>query len=270
MNRWKASAIHLTLSVLVLTVIATVLVWCWYPPGLFQMANADKLLLIIAGVDVTMGPLMTLIIYKKGKKGLRFDLTVIALLQVVAMCYGLSTVWQSRPVYMVAMVDRFRMVFANELEPADLAKGAPQYRRLPWLNVRTISAVLPSEHQKRQDLLFLTLETGKDLHLMPEYYAPLSAGASELLSRSVSTTAFAGRLQGADAARFASAMQDTVRVPGQLRVVPISSNRGDATMLIDSRTAEPVKPVAIDPWPVLMELRKNDGKAKKPEQGSTT
>ena len=50
MTRWKASAIHLTLSVLVLCTIAAVLVWRWYPPGLFHMANADKLLLIIAGV----------------------------------------------------------------------------------------------------------------------------------------------------------------------------------------------------------------------------
>ncbi|MFC5570536.1 TfpX/TfpZ family type IV pilin accessory protein [Lysobacter yangpyeongensis] len=266
MNRWKASAIHLTLSVLVLTVIATVLVWCWYPPGLFQMANADKLLLIIAGVDVTMGPLMTLIIYKRGKKGLKFDLTVIALLQVVAMGYGLSTVWQSRPVYMVALVDRFRMVFANELEPADLAKGPRQYRSLPWLNVETIAAVLPRDQKKREDLLFLTLDTGKDLHLMPEYYAPFSAGASELLSHSVPAASFARHLHGTDAAQFASAMQDTARVPGRLRVVPISSNRGEATMLVDSRTAAPLKPLAIDPWPVLLELRKSDGKAKSQEQ----
>ncbi|HEV8692756.1 MAG TPA: hypothetical protein VGQ93_01000, partial [Lysobacter sp.] len=97
MTRWKASAIHLYLSILVLCTIAAILVWRWYPPGLFHMAQADKLLMLIGGVDVVLGPLLTLIVYKQGKKSLKFDLTVIALMQVGALAFGLHTAWQSRP-----------------------------------------------------------------------------------------------------------------------------------------------------------------------------
>ena len=257
MTRWKASAIHLVLSIIVLAVIAAVLVWRWYPPGLFHMANADKLLLIIAGVDVVMGPLLTLIVYKQGKKTLKFDLTVIALLQVAAMAYGLNTVWQSRPVYMVAVVDRFRLVFANDLDRRDLAEGKPQYRSLPWLTVETIASLVPVDPRERSDILFLTLETGKDLHLLPKYYAPFKAAASQLLSHAVTVQDFGQHLSAEDRKKLASAIEASGRIAAGLRIVPISSNRGQATMLVDAETAKPLNPVEIDPWPVLAAIERD-------------
>jgi hypothetical protein len=234
-----------------LSAIAAVLVWRWYPPGLFHMAHADKLLLIIAGVDVVMGPLLTLIVYKQGKKSLKFDLAVIALLQVADMAYGLNTVWQSRPVYLVATVDRFRLVFANDLDRKDLDQGEPQYRSLPWLSVETIAALVPEDPKERSDVLFLTLDTGKDLHQLPKYYAPFVAGAPELLSHALPVQDFARRLPAADQEAFASAVKATGRNASELRVLPVSSNRGHATMLVEALSGVPVKPVSIDPWPVF-------------------
>jgi hypothetical protein len=258
MTRWKASAIHLTLSILVLCTIAAVLVWRWYPPGLFHMANADKLLLIIAGVDVVMGPLLTLIVYKQGKKSLKFDLTVIALLQLAAMGYGLHTVWQSRPVYMVAMVDRLRLVFANELDPADLRQAPARFRSPPWLNVETVAALPPRDSQERQRVLFMTLDTGKDLDRMPKYYTAFTAGAGELLQHSVPAEDFAETLKGDDASRFSSALQGNHLSPDRMRVIPILSSRGNASMLIDARDGSPVKPVAVDPLPALAVLHREN------------
>lgn len=254
MTRWKASAIHLALSILVLCTIAAVIVWRWYPPGLFHMANADKLLLIIAGVDVVMGPFLTLIVYKQGKKSLKFDLAVIALLQLAAMGYGLHTVWQSRPVYMVALVDRFHLVFANELDSTDLQAASERYRTLPWLKVETIAALVPKDQNEQQDLLFLTLDTGKDLHQMPKYYAPYTSAIQDLLAHAVPADRFATKLSGTDAATFNAPLADTGKSPESIRVVPISSSRGAASMLLDAQ-GQPLKPVAVDPWPVLGRLK---------------
>lgn len=260
MTRWKASAIHLALSVVVLTLIAAVLVWRWYPPGLFHMAHADKLLLIIAGVDVVMGPLLTLIVYKQEKKTLKFDLTVIALLQVAAMAYGLNTVWQSRPVYMVAMADRFRLVFANDLDREDLAQGEPQYRSLPWLTVKTIAALVPEDPKERSDVLFLTLDTGKDLHLLPRYYAPFAAAAPKLLEHALAVQEIQQHLPAADREALASAVDASGRNASELRVLPISSNRGSATMLVETESGLPLKPVGIDPWPVFNAIQASGDK----------
>ena len=48
-------------------------------------------------VDVIVGPLLTFIVFKKGKKSLKFDLGFIALLQIAALIYGSYTVYNGRP-----------------------------------------------------------------------------------------------------------------------------------------------------------------------------
>jgi len=52
----------------------------WYPPPLFQLLGGFELLLLIVAVDIALGPLLTLVVFKSGKKRLKFDLSVIALL----------------------------------------------------------------------------------------------------------------------------------------------------------------------------------------------
>mgnify|MGYP006177027661 CR=1 FL=1 len=142
MNRWKAASIHLAISFAVLATIAGILLWRWYPPSLLELARADHLLLVLAAVDLTLGPLLTLVVYKAGKPSLRFDLTVIAVLQVAALLYGLSVFWAGRPVYLVGVVDRFELVAAGDLAERDLADAAPPFDRLPLGGLQTVGAVL--------------------------------------------------------------------------------------------------------------------------------
>jgi hypothetical protein len=253
MSRWRASSIHLALSVAILGLVSTVLVWRWYPPSLFHTVNAGRLLATIAGTHLTLGPLLTLVVYKQGKKYLKFDLAIIALLQLAALVYGLHAVWLSRPVYLVAVVDRFELVFANELAPADLQNAPERYRTLPWAGTETISAPLPADRKRKEDLLFQTLETGRDIQLLPSYYMPYGPAARrELLSHSLSAREFASRLSAGQAAEFADSIGDMSEA--RLRVVPINSGRGSATMVLDAGTGEPLKPVAVDPWPVFNAL----------------
>lgn len=249
MTRWKASGIHLSLSILILGTIAALLVWRWYPPGLFHMADADKLLVLIGGVDVVLGPLLTLIVYKQGKKSLRFDLTVIALMQLAALGYGLNTVWQSRPVYLVAVVDRFQLVFANEIEERD-RQLAIAYRKLPLLGPETVAAVLPQDSTARQQVMFSALE-GRDVHLKPAYFAPYSMGADDLLEAAMPARELSTRLPREQSAALQQAIDATGRGADTLVAVPVSSRRGNATMLLDAGNGQVVGPVAIDPWPAF-------------------
>src|SRR5215467_6827215 len=110
MSRWKASGIHLLLSCAIVGAVLVFMVSVWYRWPLFILAGGAGITLILAGVDVTLGPLITLIIFKPGKKGLKFDLTFIALLQVVALAYGVHVIFIARPVYLVFAVDRFNLV----------------------------------------------------------------------------------------------------------------------------------------------------------------
>jgi cytochrome bd-type quinol oxidase subunit 2 len=89
MNRWKASATHLILCIVIAISVLLLMLFAWFPPPYFSSQGGKDLLFLIFSVDVVLGPLITLIIYKHGKKGLKFDLTVIVLLQISALAYGI-------------------------------------------------------------------------------------------------------------------------------------------------------------------------------------
>jgi hypothetical protein len=145
MSRWKAAGIHLLLSAAIAGAVLAFMLTVWYPWPLFEAAGGNELIFILVGVDVTLGPLITLIIFKAGKKGLRFDLTVIALVQLAALAYGIHTLYLARPVYLVYTLDRFELVTAKDLDPKDLAK-VPRSEFQPSLlgRPRYVAAVFPA------------------------------------------------------------------------------------------------------------------------------
>lgn len=56
---------------------------------------------IIIGVDLILGPLLTLIVFRSGKPGLEFDLSTIVTLQVVCLAAGLYIVYSERPIFFI-------------------------------------------------------------------------------------------------------------------------------------------------------------------------
>jgi hypothetical protein len=88
MSRWKAFFLHFGISILVLSTIALLLALTWYPPTYIQSVGGLGLIFILAGVDVTLGPLLTLVVWNVKKPSLRFDMAVIILLQMLGIGYG--------------------------------------------------------------------------------------------------------------------------------------------------------------------------------------
>ncbi len=174
MTRWKAAGLHLTISLLVGTIAFCLLYFVYYPQPFFVAAGADVLVLILLGVDIALGPLLTLAVFKSGKWGMKFDLAVIALLQLGALAYGSYVMWTSRPVFIVAAVDRIEMVFANDLEPEDLAKAErPEFRRLPLFGPVYVD-VRKAVGNETLELVDAAM-AGKDIQRHPKYYIPWSA-----------------------------------------------------------------------------------------------
>src|SRR5689334_12196169 len=107
MTRWKAAGIHLGISLVIALLVGSVIYFVWYPPPFFTVSGGNTLMLLIMGVDVVIGPALTLAVFRVGKWGLKFDLSVIAILQFAAFCYGLYIIAAARPVFLVAETDRF-------------------------------------------------------------------------------------------------------------------------------------------------------------------
>ena len=245
MSRWKAAAIHVSISAAIGAIAAILIFGVWYPSPYSYATGALELVVLLMGVDLVLGPLLTLAVFKSGKKGMRFDLCVIALLQAGAFLYGMSVVVQARPVFVVGAVDRFTLVSANDISANDLAEGKPPYNRMSWTGPRLVGAELPADKGERNDLLLRGL-AGRDLEYMPKYYVDYSAAAIGLLKRSKGLSQLRSA-QPAAAEQIDRWLRSHQRDEKDIVWLPILS-KNDTTMLLDRNTGTPLDALPVDPW----------------------
>lgn len=113
--RINAFLIHLTISFAILLVPAYFIVFHWYPFPYFYTDGGWQGIRILAAVSLALGPLLTLVVYKPGKPGLKFDLTMIGLAQAAALTWGVWVTYTERPVALVYTFDHFTAVAAKSL-----------------------------------------------------------------------------------------------------------------------------------------------------------
>ncbi len=66
MTKRRAFAIHLTASVTIFLIFLGIMFFVWYPAPYFEIDGGWRVLRILAGVDVVLGPLLTLIVFEPG------------------------------------------------------------------------------------------------------------------------------------------------------------------------------------------------------------
>ena len=247
MSRWKAASIHLSISLAIGLIVGALLFGVWYPPPYFHAAGADELILLLVGIDIVLGPLMTLVVFRSGKRGLKFDLWTIGLVQATALVYGLSIVLQSRPVFLVGAIDRFTLVSAGDIDDAELAKGSQaSFRSRSWTGARTVGAQMPASSAERSDMLFSSL-AGKDLEMLPRYYVPYPDVAASLLKKARALDMIPN-VDPEARATLESAVRGTGKDTSELVWLPVVALKHDLVMLMDARTGMPLRAVAINPW----------------------
>lgn len=172
MTRLKAFATHLGISLIIFLFMLYIILVEWYPPPLFALDGGWQGIRIIAGVDLVLGPLLTLIVFKPGKPGLKFDLSVIALVQTGALIYGSWLVQNERPVAVIFVEDRFHTVPAFQVlqagfEVSELDQFGDD---LPVM----IYSHLPEDEAELTRVRFEAIGAQKPLYFLGEYYEPVT------------------------------------------------------------------------------------------------
>jgi|SRR5208283_4597072 len=161
LNRWKAATVYLGLSATIAALIVGLMLLVWYPWPYFEAMGGEKLILLMVGVDVVLGPIIVLIIFNPAKKYLQLDLALIALLQFAALAYGIYVMFQARPVYNVFTVDRFEAIAANQIPVEALADATlPEFRTLPHSGPRIIAAVPPADPDEQMRIAMWSTSGG--------------------------------------------------------------------------------------------------------------
>lgn len=238
--RLNATGVHLLLSALVAILAFALVHFVWYPGEYWEMAGGRELFFLVVSVDVVLGPLITLAIFNPGKGlgRLKFDLSVVAALQMVALLYGLWTVSVARPVYLVFAGDRFNLVTAVALDPADIKQAEmPEFLHLPWTGPQMIG-VRPAISQEEKLELISSAIAGKDVELRPKLYRPYDA--MEVASKARPIEALRLKTAGVDRTLLEAQLDAIGKPPESLRWLPVIA-RGDWIVLLDAATAQPLR-----------------------------
>lgn len=180
MNRFTASFVHLLGSACVVALVFLLAHLLWYPGRLFVAASGTDLMTILILVDLTLGPLITLIIYSPGKPSLKLDITTVVVLQIAFLLYGVWSIYSARPVYIPFDEDRFFLVTANEIDPEDRNKVSnPTFQSLPLWGPEVVGTVLPDDPEMREKIKFGGM-VGMGIWLLPQYFVPYEQVAASI------------------------------------------------------------------------------------------
>lgn len=237
--RFEAALVHLGMTVLVALLAAALVFGVWYPFPYREISGGRELFLLIVSIDLVVGPLLTFAVFdlRKGWPVMRRDLGVIAALQLAALAYGLHSVWLARPVYLVHEVDRFRVVTAADIDPADLDKAAEGWRSLPHWGPQLIGTRLPKPTDNTLQSVEMAM-AGKDVSLRPDWWQAFGQSQAQVLAKAKPVAylraKYPGRVDEID-----QAVTSTGRTERDLRVVPVVA-RKDWVAFVDATTGRPV------------------------------
>lgn len=133
-TRKQAFLSHIGLSTVIFMTLSIVMIGLWFPGELILIGGLEGLK-IIAGIDLILGPLLTLIIFNPLKKSLVLDISCIAIIQVGALLYGTYTIYSERPLAVVLSNRGISVLTFNDFKQLPPTIGFPQSLTFTYLDL---------------------------------------------------------------------------------------------------------------------------------------
>lgn len=242
--RFQNFIIHLAVSA-GMAILAVLLVFgVWYPSPLQDFLGVTGIFLMLLGIDVILGPVFTFIISKPNKKSLKFDLSVIVLLQLSAFVYGMTVVFEGRPVWIVFSGDRFEVVQAYEVEEGYLGNAPGSFNNLSWFGPQWVGAEVPRDAEARNELLLSSIAGGADLAQRPDLYVTYDEQRGQIIAKA---HPIADLKNNNTASKFQQVEQAWPDADSYLPLFNRNKDR-EMTVLLNSATGDVVKIVDLNPW----------------------
>lgn len=183
---WRAKlaafGVHLAISAALFTAIIAVGVALWYPPPYFWIDGGLWVVRIAAIVDVILGPLLTLVVFRPGKRLLALNLAVIAFFQSAFLTWGVLVMYQQRPLlaaFVGAPASRFFPITEEFIR--DGARPLEELLALSPERPALIAIRLPEDIERARALITEALGAGPSVFRRTELYEPLRGAPLERL-----------------------------------------------------------------------------------------
>mgnify|MGYP003602117749 CR=1 FL=1 len=240
-KRFKFFLTHLSISFLIALLVIGLVFFIWYPSPLATAVGVTHIFLMLLVIDVVIGPVLGVLVYKEGKKSLKFDLTVIILIQIFALLYGIYSIEQGRPAWLVYNVDRFELVRKNEIIQDNIAKVLPQYQQSSWLKPQFVATEFSKDAHQRSDDIFAEVLDGISIAQRPEHYVELTKAKKQMQQRAQKLELLQQYNNKTDVEKILA------KYPQATAFLPMKASAVDMTVLIDQK-ANVVKIVDLRPW----------------------
>jgi hypothetical protein len=241
-SRWKAASFHLAISIAIALAVVMAMRFLWYPTPYFEAMGGSGLLMLVVGIDVVLGPLITLIIFNTKKKSLKFDLLCVAIVQIVALAYGVSTMFQARPVYTVFNKDRFDVIIAADVSDKERAKVVDAaFKSLSLTGPQIVAMETPNEMKEVQRML----ESGIDSRAFSQYYVAYESKAKEAAIAAKPLTQIQ-KTNPAAAEKLKAFLTTKALDESKVGFLPLYTRNEDMTVVLDKETGKilAIAPVA--------------------------
>lgn len=223
----RVAFLHALGSVVIGLVVGALVFLVWYPYPYSEMAGGKDLFQLLIWVDVVAGPLLTFFLYNpiKRKSELILDLGLVACLQLTVLCYGAWTVWEARPLFLVAEIDRFKVIGRPQLLEGALSEVDVKLKPGPLQGPTAVAIREPVDSKERETVLFESLLGGRDYGERPNFYIPYGPeSAKKLMARARPMDAFLANYPDQQPAFDAIATGLGV-APGMVKYVPVAARQ---------------------------------------------
>ena len=186
MSRYHAAFYHLLISLVIFVFLAYLVVFVWYPDFFYAIDGGWEGMRIIIAVDLVLGPLLTLTVFKAGKPGLKLDLTLIGLFQSLCLMAGVYVVYSERPTFFIYYEKHFYSSSNDTFTRYNLPAPDP-YEFTDKLPARVISK-LPANPIEKADVLRILFQDRIPAWTYKRTYQPLGTHVKDIIKDGASET----------------------------------------------------------------------------------
>lgn len=242
--RW--AAVHGLLSLGAAALAAALVLGLWYPAPWRQLLGAAGMFgLLLLGLGVC-GPLLTLLLASphKTRRERWLDLSLVALIQLAALGYGLWALHLARPVALVFEVDRLVVVTANEVQTEQMEEAPKALQGLPWSGVRTMSLRQPVNTDEFLQSVEQSIQ-GVTQPMRPGWWRPFEEARPEIVKRSQPLSVLLDK-RPAQREQLLEAAEKTGHAVNDLRFIPLVSSKHTDWVALLSASGDMVGHAPVD------------------------
>ena len=171
MSRYSAFGIHLCISLAIFLILGAIIVLRWYPDYFFELDGGWEGLRLILGVDLVLGPLLTLFVFNAAKPEIKTDMAIIGALQLACLAGGMYVVWSERPLAMVYVDGHFYSMSADSWE--EVKKPVPDLSDFPGPWPKRVAVELPTDVNALSEIRGSAFRSGVSMRVLAEFYVPM-------------------------------------------------------------------------------------------------